>query len=710
MLRRNFYTFYLFIIFNLIIFAQADRYRLPENVIPKSYKLFLNPDITAKVGTFNGNVSIRIDVLSTTNNITLHASNLIVDIAHTTLKNGIDEFLPISQRMVLSTEFLIINFIDDLLPGVYELNLKFKGYIHDHQLYGLFRSSYTNERDLKIFYALTHFEPTFARQVFPCWDEPAFKAKFEINIQHFPNYTALSNMPVLERMNNLTEEGKIWTKFKKTPLLSTYTLAFAISDFKNVTNKFGNYTVWASRTVPDKSIEYGFNVGLKAFNAMETDFGIPYSLPKIDIFLALEFEVNGMENYGLIIIKQRSFLTYNTTRQEILDKVGRIVCHEIIHQWIGNLVSPAWWSDVWITEGLPSYFESSINRKISVDGSSNALSQSLYSNMWKSFNEEDLLTDLPIYRNISDASNVFDSVTQLYMKSPVIINMLSNILTKQVLHRAVKNMVKNFQYQTITMDQFLELIQQSIDISIFPEMYGEFDVKAFLMPYLTQVGYPVINVIRNNETKRVKLTQECVVCKDKNSTNLKWTVPITFTTQSSLNFQLQQTINFLLPSNRELIIKVKPKDWVILNIQSIGYYRVNYDNVTWQQISDYMNSEKFTNIHVRNRLKLLEDARFFTIKGIMSIQTFCNFLSYVKRERDLFIWRNLMDIILSIVLYTDHNILDIYKNLVRIALKNVKHDIDTYDVIKGASNVLFLEYCLTKQDLCRNIFCKFKRH
>ncbi|XP_043485217.1 aminopeptidase Q-like [Leptopilina heterotoma] len=707
MLPRNFYTFYLFLTFNLIIFAQANRYRLPDNVIPQSYKLFLNPDITAKVGTFNGNVSIKIDVLSTTNNITLHASNLTVDIAHTTLKNGIDEFLPISQRMVLSTEFLIINFIDDLNPGAYELNLKFKGYIHDHQLYGFFRSSYNDERKQKIFYALTHFEPTFARQVFPCWDEPALKAKFEINIQHFPNYTALSNMPVLEKMNNLTEEGKIWTKFKKTPLLSTYTLAFAVSDFKNVTNKFGNYTVWASRTVSDKSIEYGFNVGLKAFDAMETFLGVPYSLPKIDIFLAHEFEMSGMENYGLIIIKQRNFLTYNTTRTGYFNKISKIVCHEIIHQWIGNLVSPAWWSDLWLTEGLPTYFESLINRKISVDGSSDALTQSLYSNMWESFNEEDLLNNLPIYRNISDASNVFDSVTQLYMKSPVIINMLSNIVTKQVLHRAVKNMVKNFQYQTITMDQFLELIQQSIDNSNFPQMYGEFDVKAFLMPYLTQVGYPVINVIRNNETKRVKLTQECVVCKDKNSTNLKWTVPITFTTQSSLNFQLQQTINFLLPSNRELIIKVKPKDWVILNIQSIGYYRVNYDNVTWQQISDYMNSENFTNIHVKNRMKLLEDARFFAIKGIMPINTFYNFLAYVKREADVFIWKNLIDIIISVLLYKDHNVVDIYKNLVKLALENVKHDIKTFEELKAASNGLILDYCLTRQDICRQIFHKY---
>lgn len=147
MLQRNFYTFYLFITFNLIIFAQADKYRLPNNVIPQSYKLFLNPDITAEVGTFNGNVSIIIEVLSTTKNITLHASNLTVDISHTTLNNKTNEFLPISQRMVLSTEFLIIYFLDDLHSGFYELNLKYKGYIHDHQLYGFFRSSYTNERD-----------------------------------------------------------------------------------------------------------------------------------------------------------------------------------------------------------------------------------------------------------------------------------------------------------------------------------------------------------------------------------------------------------------------------------------------------------------------------------------------------------------------------------------------------------------------------------
>lgn len=257
------------------------------------------------------------------------------------------------------------------------------------------------------------------------------------------------------------------------------------------------------------------------------------------------------------------------------------------------------------------------------------------------------------------------------------------------------------------MDQFLELIQQSIDNSIFPKMYGEFDVKAFLMPYVTQVGYPVINVNRINGTGIVELTQECLVCKIKNSTDLKWTVPITYTTQSSLNFQLQQSIHFFLPSYKKLFIYVNPKDWVILNIQSMGYYRVNYDNETWQQISDYMNSENFTNIHVRNRMKLLEDARFFAVKGIMPRKMFYNFLSYIKREADLFIWKNIVDIILSVLLYMDHNVMDLYRNLVKLALENVKHDKDTFDEIKALTNVRFVEYCSKEQDACRRFFVKF---
>ncbi|XP_051168569.1 uncharacterized protein LOC127286235 isoform X2 [Leptopilina boulardi] len=201
MLSTNLYVFGIFLISNLAIFEQSDKYRLPNNVKPLTYKLFLNPDLSAENGTFEGSVSILIDVISTTNNLTLHASKLTIDTSQTILKRQ------------------------------YKLKLSFHGYFNSNSETGFYKNSYIDEKNDTTYFALTQFEPTFARQAFPCWDEPALKASFKIAIKHYSNYTALSNMPAIKGKPIHMDNGKIWTKFEKTPLLSTYTVAFTVSDF-----------------------------------------------------------------------------------------------------------------------------------------------------------------------------------------------------------------------------------------------------------------------------------------------------------------------------------------------------------------------------------------------------------------------------------------------------------------------------------------------
>lgn len=136
---------------------------------------------------------------------------------------------------------------------------------------------------------------------FPCWDEPAIKATFDISIKHFPNYTALSNMPVKETIDEREIDGKVWSIFQRTPQISTYLVSFSISQFQNVSNSNGNFSLWSD----EKNLKYlnlAYDIGIRTFPVLEEYTGIEYSLPKMDIFGVPGLSFGAMENWGLITV------------------------------------------------------------------------------------------------------------------------------------------------------------------------------------------------------------------------------------------------------------------------------------------------------------------------------------------------------------------------------------------------------------------------
>lgn len=153
----------------------------------------------------------------------------------------------------------------------------------------------------------TLFQPTFAREAFPCWDEPALKATFDISVKHFPNYTVLSNMP-MEKIRE-DNDGKIWTDFKTTPVMSTYLVTFLISNLKNHTNAEGNFSIWSAGN-PVDTMSNVLETGQKAIKFLEKYTGISYSLPKQDHAMIPRVST-AIENWGLITYKLVEFLQSN---------------------------------------------------------------------------------------------------------------------------------------------------------------------------------------------------------------------------------------------------------------------------------------------------------------------------------------------------------------------------------------------------------------
>ncbi|XP_017891649.2 aminopeptidase M1-like, partial [Ceratina calcarata] len=214
--------------------------------------------------------------------------------------------------------------------------------------------------------ATTHFEPTYARLAFPCWDEPIYKAKFNISLTYNKTFRAISNTDVLKEEEN---DGMMTTFFKETPLMSTYLVAFVVSEYQFKEDKVGNFTyrVWTKKSAIDW-VDYALTMGRKLLEQLNLYTNISYQtyMPdKIDQISQKDFLAGAMENWGLLIYREETLLydkTFFTIRSKLT--VLTVIAHEFTHQWFGNLVTPKWWKYLWLNEAFATYFQYIITHKI----------------------------------------------------------------------------------------------------------------------------------------------------------------------------------------------------------------------------------------------------------------------------------------------------------------------------------------------------------
>ncbi|XP_043485218.1 aminopeptidase N-like [Leptopilina heterotoma] len=610
---------------------QLENYKLPTVTKPLHYEIQLEPHLSPDNLRFDGEEEITIKILHKTNNLTLHSLNLFIFENKTLLSDEKYNFKPSKHIYETENEFLILKFINDLQPGIYKIKFKFSGKLKDEPE-GFFWDSYVDDKNNTIYLAATEFEPSFARRTFPCWDEPALKATFDISIKHFSNYTALSNMPIKKTIFHLNNE-KIWTIFQTTPLISTYLVCFTLSDFVNLTNTQSNITIWSQKN-NYASMILGLDVTTRALNILETYTDVPYALPKLEIFTVPNALLGGMENWGLIILKE-VHLVGNTG----FSTVGKfdtnmLLFHEVAHQWFGNLVSPAWWNDLWIMEGLCSYLQYFLLNKVY----NNSRIMDLFVIQMFQVYKDDEKFHLPLFPNITSSSESNRLLRSVHKKSAIMMYMLSNIISKEALQNGVKKVLEEYRYGTVTTNEFLEAMQESMhELNI---LHNNFEIKEVMMSYISQVGYPLINISRNYTTGSITLTQECPICS-RNKPQSKFFIPINFVTSSSLNFSSTFATHWLRPKDKELVIEgIHPEDWVIFNIKNSAYYRVNYDETNWERIKNYLNSENFSQIHVLNRAQLLDNVFWLYQQKLIAKEFFLNFILYLTREVDYIPWEN----------------------------------------------------------------------
>ncbi|KFW08187.1 Aminopeptidase Q, partial [Fulmarus glacialis] len=448
----------------------------------------------------------------------------------------------------------------------------------------------------------SQLEPTYARTVYPCFDEPAMKATFNIRIVHDPSYVALSNMPAIDVSEMKDENGSLWTvtTFNTSLKMSTYLTAFVICDFDYVTRtERGNeIRIWARKeAVKNGYVDYALNITGPIFSFLEDLLNVSYPLPKTDLVALPDFGAGAMENWGLMTFQESSLMYLPsdklTSRKAM---IAIIVSHELGHQacemlrhffflfkWFGNLVTMNWWNDLWLNEGLASYFEylgaTFVEPKLSLD-------KIFYDHVVQPVLMED--NEIGV-RSLSESEDkikgsfslmsLFDSIT--YNKGASITWMLSGFLTEKLFIRALTSYLKEFSFSNANQDDLWTHIQMVVDAQ--DEVQLPASVKQIMDSWTCQNGFPVLTL---NLTTGTISQEQFLNKKNENNTdsyNNTWIIPISWMRNGS-----SQPLMWLDKSSKmfpEMQVSESEYDWILLNVNLSGYYRVNYDQLNLKRLA-----------------------------------------------------------------------------------------------------------------------------
>src|ERR1022692_675835 len=322
--------------------------RLPATVLPEHYTLTLTPDL--KAATFSGVESIDVTVKTPVSSITLNSAEIAfqsVTVSAAGQKQDAVVSLDAEKQQATFT------FPAPIPAGKAKLSIVYTG-ILNNELRGFYLSK-TARRN----YAVTQFESTDARRAFPSFDEPAFKATFDVALVIDAGDTAISNSPI-DSDTPGPVAGKHTLKFLSTPKMSTYLVAFLVGDFKCSSGEQDGVAIRVCST-PDKVAltPYGVDVAKYVLHYYNNYFGIPYPLKKLDLIALPDFEAGAMENFGAITYRETALLLdLKTASVGARREVAVVIAHEMAHQWFGDLVTMQWWDNLWLNEGFATWMES----------------------------------------------------------------------------------------------------------------------------------------------------------------------------------------------------------------------------------------------------------------------------------------------------------------------------------------------------------------
>ena len=547
--------------------------RLLDTLTPNHYNLTL--DLTrAEEKEFSGTVIISGE--STSESISLHSKGLTIQSA--TIDNqpadvSFDEFdeLRLSQP--------------NLENRNHTIRIDFSGNITD-AMHGLYPCYFTHDGVKKQLFA-TQFESHHAREVFPCVDEPAAKAEYDLTLITRSGITVLGNMPVKSEEENGDSRT---TTFEKTPRMSSYLLAFVIGELhkKTARTKSGvEVNVWATPAQNENTLDFALDIATRSIDFYDEYFGVKYPLPKSDHVALPDFSSGAMENWGLITYRESCLLADPELTPESSRRfIATVIAHELSHQWFGNLVTMQWWNDLWLNESFANMME-----YVAID----ALQPDWH--MWEDFATNEVTAALrrdsldgvqSVQADVNhpdEISTLFDPAI-VYAKGGRLLVMVRKLIGEEAFRAGLKSYFEKFAYKnTVGNDLWQELESAS----------GQ-PIVNLMNAWISQPGLPVVSVSSSHDA--ATLSQERFFIGEHQPSDALWPIPLF----------ANQPLDVKVLNQKETIVSIeKPLQ---LNCGLSAHFITKYDESTREYLL-----KNITELPTLDKICILQDATILARAG-----------------------------------------------------------------------------------------------
>src|SRR3989338_6461384 len=555
--------------------------RLFLNFQPEKFLLQLSIDPDKMI--FDGHVVISGKKTgSPSKRLTFHQKDLkITDAKISRIDKSTNDNIEIARiNLHKSFEEVRLHTNEILYPGQYRIEITFSGRVSD-AMHGIYPCYYDKRRKKLI---ATQFESHYAREAFPCIDEPEAKAVFELTLETPAGQTVLGNTPI---KNQKSKINKQITEFEPSPKMSTYLLAFAFGKLKYKESKTNSGIKVRAYATPAnyKLLDFALDTAVRCVDFFENYFQTPYPLAKLDFIGLPDFSSGAMENWGLITFRESLFLVdEKSTAIETKQTAALVIAHEIAHQWFGNLVTMRWWDDLWLNESFANLME-----YIAVDG--------LFPK-WRIFEHfvggemaaalrRDSLPNVQAVRtqvrHPDELATLFDPAI-VYAKGGCLLYMTRNLIGDESFRRGLKIYFQKHHYGSTEANNLWQALSQT----------AKMDINNFVDNWLNRPGFPVVEINYQPGANKFSATQQRLVAsKQTKASDTIWQIP-------------------LVPASGErLILKDKRAEFklsqnlapLIFNDEAQSYYQPWYRNR--QHLDSIIEATGEQSLSIVNRLQLI---------------------------------------------------------------------------------------------------------
>ncbi len=608
---------YVLVVLGLAAISQAQR--LPETAVPSSYKLTFLPDFATD--TFGGDESIQVSVPKATSKIVLNAAEIKFEDVTITAAGK-------SQKANVTTdeknEMATLAVPNEVPAGVATIHIRFTGILND-KLRGFYLSK-TEKRK----YAVTQFEATDARRAFPCWDEPAYKATFDITIVADKGDTAISNGKLVSDMPG-PGTNKHTLKFATTPKLSSYLVAMLVGDWKCLSDEQDGIPLRVC-SVPGREQmgAFAMEATKHILHYYDQYFAMKYPFHKLDQIAIPDFEAGAMENAGAITYRETLLLADpKTISEEQKVDIASTIAHEMAHQWFGDLVTMKWWDDIWLNEGFATWMTAKPLEAWKPEWKQN---EQVIAETNDAINGDSVVATRPIHQPAETREEInalFDGIA--YGKTAAVLRMVESYLGPEIFRAGVNRYLQQHSYANATAQNFWGT-QAAVSKKPADKI-----MESFVM----QPGVPFVDasVAQANGKTEVTLSQKRYYYDPSlfaKGTNETWTIPVCLE-GLSMGAKAGPAQCELLTSKQQTFTLPSTSSNVFPDARGAGYYRYAFD------AGAIRGTSLETELKPEERISLIANEWALVRAGSHTVPQFLSLADSLKNDRDFFVISEVID-------------------------------------------------------------------